>query len=259
MSRANVLLVLALCLILGTTAGLAQGFYVGVNAGYGLGAGTQVIGTNYTSTGTTSSYEGVYGSLGEGFKFGASAGYMFNENFGAELGFSYWLGKSIESTYKTPTETQTTKWSSWGIVAVPSVVISANLKPVSPYARFGLVLGLLNPKDEISRVETGDNMDAVAEDRGGLAVGFAGALGIVVPTGSTVDFFAEVVLQAVTHSPSKYEITKYIINGVDQLSALPRKEIDYKESFSSTEQYVTTAVRRPYSSIGLAVGVRINL
>jgi opacity protein-like surface antigen len=259
MSRANVLLLLALCLILGTTAGFAQGFYVSVNAGYGLGAGTQTIGTNHTSTATATSSEGVYGSLGEGFKFGASAGYMFNENFGVELGFSYWLGKSFESTYKTPDMTQTSKWSSWGIVAVPSVVISANLKPVNPYARFGLVLGLLNPKDEVGRVENGNNMDAATEDRGGLAVGFAGALGIVVPTGGAVDFFAEAVLHSVTCSPSKYEITKYIINGVDQLSNLPRKEIDYKESITSADQYVTTAVRRPYSSIGLAVGVRINL
>ena len=59
MSRANMLLVLALCLILGTTAGFAQGFYVSVNAGYGLGAGTQALGSNYSSTGTAASYGGV--------------------------------------------------------------------------------------------------------------------------------------------------------------------------------------------------------
>jgi hypothetical protein len=259
MSRTNVLLVLALCLTLGTTTGLAQGFYVDVNAGYGFGAGTQQMGYNYTSTGPASSYEGVYGSLGEGLKFGASAGYMFDENFGAELGLSYWLGKSLEYTYKTTTTMQTSKWSSWGIVAVPSVVISANLKPVKPYARFGLVLGLLNPKNELNRIETGNNMEAVTEDRGGIALGFAGALGIVVPAGPTVDFFAEAVLDAVNYSPSKYEISKYNINGVDQLPSLSHKEIEYKESFSSNEQNVTLAVRRPFSSIGLAVGVRINL
>ncbi len=259
MSRANLLLALALCLILGATAGFAQGFHVSVNAGYGLGAGTQLIGYNYTSAGPTSSYEGVYGSLGEGFKFGASAGYMFNENFGAELGLSYWLGKSLETTFKTTSVTQSSKWSSWGIVAVPSVVISADTKPINPYARFGLVLGLLNPKNETSRSETGNNLEAVTEDHGGFAVGFAGALGILVPTGSTVDFFAEVVLYSVSHSPSKYEITKYNVNGVDQLSSLSHKEVDYKENFSSGDQNVTMAVRRPYSSIGLAVGVRINL
>jgi opacity protein-like surface antigen len=259
MSRTNVLLVLAFCLILGTTAGLAQGFYVNVNAGYGFGAGTQQFGYNYTSTGPTSSYEGMFGSYGEGFKLGASAGYMFNENIGAELGLSYWLGKSIEATYKTTTMTQSQKWSSWGIVAVPSVVISANMKPVNPYARFGLVLGLLNPKTELNRIEPGNNMDAVTEDVGGVALGFAGALGIVVPTGSTVGFFAEVVLHSVSYSPSKYKITKYNINGVDQLPSLSHKEIDYKESFSSSDQYVTLAARRPFSSIGLAVGVRINL
>jgi hypothetical protein len=184
---------------------------------------------------------------------------MFNENFGAELGFSYWLGKSIEYTYKTTTATQTSKLSSWGIVAVPSLMISANMKPVKPYARFGLVLGLLKANIEQKRIQTGNDLDAELEEHGGVALGFAGALGIVVPAGSTVDFFTEAVLHAVTYSPSKYKITKYYQNGVDQLPSLSHTEIDYKESLSSSEQNVTLAVRRPFSSIGLAVGVRINL
>jgi hypothetical protein len=84
-------------------------------------------------------------------------------------------------------------------------------------------------------------------------------VGILVPASPKVDFFAEAVLHSVTYSPGKYEITKYNINGVDQLASLTHKEVDYKESFSSSEQYVTIAVRRPFSSIGMAVGVRINL
>jgi len=71
--------------------------------------------------------------------------------------------------------------------------------------------------------------------------------------------YAEAVLHAVTYSPSKYENTKYYLNGVDQLPSQSHTEIDCKESFSSSDQYVTLAVRRPFSSIGLAAGVRINL
>lgn len=67
------------------------------------------------------------------------------------------------------------------------------------------------------------------------------------------------MLHAVGYSPSKYEITKYTINNVDELPSLSHKEIDYKESFSSNDQYVALAIRRPFSSIGLAAGVRINL
>ncbi len=259
MSRANALLVIALCLLLGTSAGFAQGFYVGVNGGYGFGSGTQQIGYNYTELATGYRYEGVYGSLGEGFKFGASAGYMFDDNFGAELGLSYWLGNSIEYAYKTTTTTQTLKLSSWGIVAVPSVVLSASMKHVNPYARFGVVLGLLNPKAEVSTVQSSSTAVVVQEDQGGIALGFAGALGVVVTTGSAVDIFAEAVLHSVSYSPSKFEYTKYTVNGVDRLSTIANKTIEYKDSFSNTDQQVTGAIRRPYSSIGLALGVRIKL
>ena len=258
MPRTIILTVVILCLIFGANIGLAQGVYVTANAGYGLGAGTQGLDVNTGFTQTTTSYEGVYGSLGEGSKFGASAGYMFSKNLGTELGFSYWLGKTFEGTQKQTNRTQSNKWSGSGFVAVPSIVVSANMKTINPYARFGLVFGILKVKEEI-RIETSQITEATQEETGGLAFGYAGALGIVVPAGGTVDIFVEVGLQAFTFSPSQLELTKYTVNGVDRLPTVTDKVVKYEDSFNTGTPMVQLGVRRPFSSIGLVVGARISL
>ncbi len=259
MSRMNILTVMVLLLI-GATAALSQGMYLRFHGGYGLGAGTQAIGDNDTYTGTTLTTEGVYGSFGEGLKLGASAGYMFTDHFGAELGFSYWSGKSI--TYETKTTSSdfsSITWRSWGIVAVPSAVLSAGMKTINPYARVGLVLGVLRPREEVSQRSGANTLEAEVQESGGIALGYTGALGISLSAGNGVDIFAETVLNSVTYSPSKYEITKYIIDLQDRLPSLQDKTREYKETISANDTNVLPAVRRPFSSIGFAVGVRMAL
>jgi hypothetical protein len=259
MFRVNVFIDTILCLILGSNIGLAQGLYLTANAGYGLGAGTQYLGQNSTATGMTNSVEGVFGSFGEGFKFGASAGYMFNKNLGTELSLSYWLGKTFEFTSKYPTASSTYKWSGSGFVGVPSIVLSANMETINPYARLGLVLGIVKVKHDKKAEETGLIVQYTQEETGNLAFGYVGALGIVVPAGGIVDFFTEVALHSVTFSPSQNEVTKYTVNGVDRLASLTPRVFEYKDSYNTRETYTTVGVRRPFSSIGIVVGARINL
>lgn len=259
MSRASALLILVSSLILGADAALAQGVFVTANAGYSLGAATQTIGVNSTSTGLTESRDGVYGSLGEGGKFGVAVGYMFSANLSIELGFSYWLGKSFESTSRDPSITSSDKWSASGFVAVPSVVVSTDLKPVSPYARFGLIVGVLRPEEQQHIDHPNEHLEATFKESGNVAVGCAGALGIVIPTGGPVDFFTEVVAHALSYSPAEYEITQYVIDGVDQLPRLANKTFDYKESYTSGDEPIRLAIRRAFSSLGILVGVRFKL
>lgn len=247
------------CLILAATVAAAQDFYVAVNGAYGLGAGTQLLNTNVVATGTASTYEGVFGSLGEGAKFGVSGGYMFTNHFAAELGVSYWLGKKIGSTYTSPTSTASYDLSGTGFLAVPSLVFLSNLKPVNPYGKFGLIVGFLKSKQEVSSRDAGGTSEYTIDETGGPAIGFAGALGVIVPTGGAVDFFAEVGLHSLTYSPSKAELTKYTVNGQDRLPSVAHPSYDFKESFTNTTQNVNMAVRRPFSSIGFSAGVRLVL
>ncbi len=259
MSRAGFHMVVILCLTLGANLVQAQGVYASVNAGYGLGAGTHYIGVNTTSTGTAASYEGVFGSLGQGYKFGGSAGYMFNQNLGAEVGVSYWLGKSFEFTYQFPTSSSTYKWSGSGFAVVPSIVVSANMKLVNPYARLGLVLASLRAKQETLARPSGPTVESTFEESGGLALGYAGALGIDLRTGGIVDLFAEVALHSVNSSPDQAELTRYVVGGVDQLVAVDHRVTSYKDSFNAGEANTSMGVRRPFSAVGMVIGARIHL
>ncbi len=259
MSRATTLLILVSGLILAANTASAQGVFVTANAGYSLGAATQSIGANITTTGLTESREGVYGSLGEGGKFGVSVGYMFNPNLAIEFGFSYWLGKSFESTNRDPDITSWDKWSASGFVAVPSVVVSTDLKPVNPYARFGLIVGILRPVEEQHVDHPNEHLEATFKESGNVAVGWAGALGIVIPTGGSVDFFTEVVAHALSYSPGQSEITRYVVDGVDRLPTLANKTIDYEESYTTGGEPTRLAVRRAFSSVGILVGIRLKL
>ncbi len=248
-----------LCLGLAAKVASAQGFYVGMNGSYGLGAGTEAIATNMVFLPPQQSSEGVYGSFGEGFKFGVSGAYMFSNYFGTELGVSYWLGRSIDYHWQSTVSTGNGSWSGKGFVAVPSLVVTPNLKPVNPYGRFGVVLGLLTSTQELSSMVSIGKLENTYEETGGLSIGFAGALGVIVPTGGVVDFFAEVVLHSITFSPSEVKRTKYVLNGQDLLSTIQNPTFEFKDSYTSNDKNVTLGMRRPFSSIGFSVGARIAL
>ncbi len=252
------ILALMLLLSLGAATALSQGMYISVNGGYGLGAGTQTIGTNSTSVGTSFS-EPVHGSFGEGFKLGASAGYLFTDYLGAELGFSYWFGKPLGYTTRTPYTAFSTTWSGWGIVAVPSLVLTAGMKPVNPYARLGLVVGLLRLSEDWGQTVSTTTTEGLREETGKISLGYAGALGVSVPAGGGIELYVEAVLHSITFSPSKYEYTKYTVNGVDQLSSVQPNLVDFKDTFTGADQHVLLGVRRPFSSVGFAIGARVNL
>jgi hypothetical protein len=259
MSRAYVLKAAFLCFIFGARNGWAQDVYIAANAGYSLGAVTQLIGTNENITDRTDAIEGVYGSYGEGFKFGVSGGYMFNDNVGAELGFSYWLGRTMEYTFIMSTGSGVTKCSGSGFVAVPSIMVSTNMKTVTPYARFGVVLGMLKVNQNGRNEDSGHFTEYTDEETGRLAFGFAGALGVVVPAGGMLDFFAETVLYSLSYSPGQVKPTRYTIDGVDQ-PLNPPEVYEYRDSYKPTEgsKYLLS-VRRAFSSIGIVAGVRIKL
>jgi hypothetical protein len=185
---------------------------------------------------------------------------MFTKQLGAELGLSYWLGKSFDVTSTSSTSSTTDKWSGKGLIVMPSVVVSAGLERVNPYARLGLVFGFMKVMDEYSSGSTsGGTTERTYEETGGLAFGYAGSVGLVMPAGSALDLFAEFGLNSVTYSPSQRELTKYTSNNVNLLPTVITKKTDYQDDYTSLDQNINRAVRRPFSSIGIAIGARINL
>jgi hypothetical protein len=244
----------------------AQGGYVTVGVGYGLSAGSQQLESKNsatgTGTGTSTNREGIYGSFGQGLKFGATGGYMFSPNVGAELGFLYLIGNSFEGGSSSTTSTSTDKRSGSGFMVAPAIVIAGS-GTVMPYAKAGVVFGFLKVKNESLSSstfgQTQSRSETAFEETGGVAIGYAGGVGVVFASGGQVNFFAEVAIVNMAYSPSQAELTKATLNGVDQLPQIPNKKADYKDNYNSNDQNVLPGVREPFGSVGVNVGVRVNL
>ncbi len=253
--KATIVAALAIVSCLKATS---QHAYFNVAIGYGLSAGSQQLESKSNGT----NREGVYGSFGQGLKFGATGGYMFSPNVGAELGFLYLIGNSFEGGSTSTNSTATDKRSGSGFMIAPAIVIAGS-GTVMPYAKAGIVFGFLKVKNESSGSstigQTQSRSEFAAEETGGVAIGFAGGVGVVFASGSQLNFFAEVAMVNMAYSPSQAELTKSTLNGVDQLPTIPNKKVEFKESYNSTEQNVALAVREPFGSIGVNVGVRVNL
>lgn len=245
----------------------AQGGYVTVGVGYGLSAGSQMLESKSSTTGTgaatSTNREGVYGSFGQGLKFGATGGYMFSQNVGGELGFLYLIGASAEGGSTTTTSNSTDKRSGSGFMVAPAIVIAGS-GTVMPYAKAGIVFGFLKVKNEFSSTftqgQTQTQSERTVEETGGVAIGYIGGVGVVFAGGGQLNFFAEVALVSLAYSPSQGELTKATENGRDILSTITTsKKADFKDSYNTTEQNVQAGVREPFGSIGINVGVRVNL
>ena len=185
---------------------------------------------------------------------------MFNSNIGMELGLSYWPGKTFESSpLEGASQLSESRFGS-GFVMTPAIVISSGTQTITPYARAGLVFGLLKVTRESKFVESGQPTEEYTlEETGGLAVGYSGAIGVVISTSGTADFFAEIDLQSVTYSPSKMELTRYVVGGEDELYRVRNPTYTFEESIPSNSESSLLADRLPFSSIGITVGIRIEL
>jgi outer membrane protein W len=129
----------------------AQGLYVKLGVGYTLGVATSEI----SRSEDTSTTEAHYGSYGEGIVPALSVGYLFNDNIGIEVGGTYLIGKRFEHDHVDNGITETHKQWGEGILISPSLMLQAPMKNVTPYARFGGVIGLVKVKEEETQTGTG--------------------------------------------------------------------------------------------------------
>jgi len=144
----NVTLFFFLSLFMLSSISFSQGYYAKLGGGYNLSFNSLNFGNN-SSGEENRSYEAVTGSLGEGINFAGAFGYNFPSNVGVELGFIYKLPQEFEETdqYSEGTYTGTIKGSYFAFV--PTFVISAPSKNVTPFAKLGLIVAI--PSTEAER------------------------------------------------------------------------------------------------------------
>ena len=229
----------------------AQGFNVGVNLGYGLAAGTSVIGVNQTAT----TAENVKGSYGQGLNFGLNLNYMFSENVGADLGFGMLMGKEFTVTDNSSSgSTGDMKMKGSMIRIMPGIKVSAgDDKSMSPYGRFGLVLGVAGKvKEKDTYTGSGFSGTYEYEYSGGSSFGWYGAFGIAFELSDKIKLNTELITINQTYAPDKAENT----SRSDGQALNPTITLDANDVASNPntglKQYL------PFGSIGLNVGLQIG-
>ncbi|UII25004.1 outer membrane beta-barrel protein [Fulvivirga maritima] len=286
--------VLTLALFISTTS-FGQGFYLRAGGGYSIKASSsqynnsdpnEITGIepstriNVTQDGTT--VESLKGTLGEGYKLGAVAGYMFNEYVGAELGVYYFHGseQTIGET-TTPQSHSIANAYIRGVDVAPAFVVTPGFEGINPYARVGLLIpvaGDLTIETSVDRMNAGPNGEtamtrAESEVQPQFSVGYHGAIGVLFPVNSGFDIFTEIEFKSVSLKSDEAEIKSYrtTING----SPVPGQQLEdlptYQKKFNFSDEFTIPADPEDInideartlptqfvnaSGIGLNVGIR---
>jgi len=269
----RILLSLVSVMLLASVAN-SQGFYARV--GVGLSGGTTCnldMLYKYTNDGTTRKIEVVPVDLGSGFTGAASVGYMVKKYFGFELSISQFLGFSNvgDSIMRIPgAMNATAKISGSMLSVIPAVVITAGLDKVNPYARFGIVLGVMPRiygRYEATQT-TNPPTDIVIWKQfyGGMALGFNATAGVDFNLSKVVNFFVEATFNGITWSPNYSEIVTWTKNGVDELPTKNAKEIktkyystiDLNEQIPDTNPDKKLRSTYPFNNAGVSFGVKFK-
>ena len=274
------LILLALAFAL--TAGMAHAQKAYLRLGLGGGVGLVQYNDNWYNETKTSSADNIEmrsASLGSGFNANLAFGYMFSQYIGMELGVNQFLGMAKKTTYSASSNTMddagTQKIAGTMLQIVPAVVITPGIEKVNPYARLGMIIGVL-PAITSSYEETittnggfkaTSKFEGKTRDYGGVALGFTAAAGAAFQLSEKLSFFGELVFNGVTYSPAKGKIKTYTVDGTDELGSLPTKakewtyerKMDLDEQIPSGSPDKRQKVTANFSNVELNVGIKFNL
>lgn len=222
-------------LLLGAGAVSAQNLYVGLQAGYGIGTPSEVVGSTTVVTSSGQTETNVYGTYGAGTNIGLNVGYMFSEHVGAELGFNYFLGSTVESVNTTvPTGTVTVNSKSTQFRLAPSLIVTTG-GDLALYGKGGLVLPVGGSTVTEYR-DSGTNpfvgsVEQDYESKGAMSLGFQGAMGVSYNLSDKLSLFGEVGAVNLRIKGETRTTTAYKVDGTDQMSNLDTydKEVVYVE------------------------------
>lgn len=243
--------------------------------------------TEISTDGSTINVKALNGTLGGGFKFNITGGYMFNDYIGAELGINYFNGseKTIGKFTSPQLISEETAYIR-GVDLMPALYLTPNFKKLNPYARVGLVMtgtGKLYIDTNARQINGGGQgtdivVNAETEVKSKFSTGFAGAAGVTYPIGNKLSLFGEVEFRNFSIKSKSASIKEYETRAVtgnqsqlvqgQQLADLPvsEKEFIFTDNYSQSAsspaptnqprkiptQFVNT------SGVGINIGVRYS-
>jgi len=254
----------------------AQGGYASLSVGYaggntGIGYATEQL------TDTTSRTSLITGSYGSGIPINLSGGFMFNENFGAELGFTYLLGTTVVSSTSTSLNGDNSKTSSNGsqMRIIPQLVVSSgSSSAIEVYAKAGLLLpvgGSTSFKQEF--VNSGIASSTEGTTTGKFSLGLTGSVGASYGLSDNLSIFGELQGVSLNINANTSTITSSKINGTEGIDADTPVVLTHTEYVSelstgdnpnvTDSDYSTTARKEltgptNYNSIGINIGIKFK-
>lgn len=248
----------------------AQQWYAGLGSGLGFPiAGSVIIENNYRDS-THSEWKSTSGSYGAGWNFSFYSGYRFANALGLELQANYLNGNSYtaHSEYYIPNYFQTsqTRTQVREFRIIPSVRYEAGAKKLRLYMRAGLLIGAWHHQQVEGHYTYIQTEESSRLDYGGVSLGVSCGTGLSYAIGNHFSLFAECTAVGESWSPAKGKITKYEINGSDQLNSLPMgtREFVYVDepafnAYMNTDQPgQAQRMSIPMSAVGFAAGVQFS-
>ena len=262
--------IITLLFIQESNAQTKKGLFFSLNGGYNLGTSKEIgWDVNVIETSTNAyKVENVSLSLGKGINVGGAIGYMFNKNIGAELGVNYLIGgkTTSKSTYFDGDSTEENFFSKM-LQIKPTLIISAGMGKINPYAKFGLLIGKGSINNEASGVSSGERFVGKYKLDGGIAIGFHAGIGLLCSLNSKMALFGELNMINMSYAPTKGKLTEYNVGGENQLidADVNFTDVEYVDSINSNDVIPSSSPRKqlkkssPFGSFGLNVGLRYSL
>ncbi len=265
---------------------IAQGVYLKAGAGYTAGLGGDIK-YNTTTTKTLQpanssqiqsiKYERVNENYGKGILIGGAIGYMFTKQIGTEVGVNYLSGakNQVTESFKF-TNGQAANpdnlYESYSrmLFFQPALLVTLGKEKWNPYARLGLVAGKGTVYQREVRFDQRGGVIREVEFSGGIALGTQLALGLdFISLNEKLILFGEVTLINLRYSPDKGRVTRYQVNGKEELANLPVNEKEFEFADNFEVDYTAPAPEAspakekrfslPFGSAGINIGVKFRL
>jgi Outer membrane protein beta-barrel domain len=249
--------------------------YIKAALGVSFGLDPAILNQTTSTTGESTSTivtEAIKARLGSGIPIEVATGFKFSKHFAVELGIDYNLGFStkVNNVLNGDNTKITVKASTLSVI--PSLVAQFQAGQVIPYVRVGPEIAVVNNYRTLTVglvstfKTTGSTGERDTRDYGGIAIGIKAAAGVEYPITKLVSIFGEVQARAISFFPKHGKVTKYTVDGADQLSTLGTKQakwdyvksVNYSDQISNDQPNQFLRVNHAVSNVGLVVGVKVN-
>jgi hypothetical protein len=220
-------------------AGMAQRFYIGVSAGRNMPLSKTTAGL-FSITDLTMDSVGAYTYTGQSVSFyqgksaDATLGYKITNQIGVEVNYSNNTSESFYKNWLTTSDKQTSDISVRNWKINPSVVFFIPIKKFELYSKMGVSFGKGILTNHMRYTEFGgDDYDYTREISLKQSLGTNAAIGCNYAVFNHLSINCELLTSTASLITQKGTLTKYYMNGVDELSTLSirNKEMVFKNQY----------------------------